>query len=761
MTARTYNPPWNGTEATEYFLDIIWATSNEATKNYYGCITPRDVYRNVFCDLGTEDSDLQSLESVADSNVWFCPALFWNDLDRKRTSISGTWVLWADIDTDIPMTLENLLTQVPMKPSIVVESSPGRFHVYWVLSDFLRNKELIQKYNTSISEWIQDADHSGWDAGQLLRLPFGVNAKPGRNNWKPGIVYTDATAVYNLDEIEGTLPEPSHDMWRYTSNTVDVCMPQTDVSWDDLPADLAPIHKQWLMSGAPRKQRSEAIYSVIRALDSHGVSPDNIAGYLYKSPFAQKYNHNESRITNEVSRVLSKSKDGTPPPLPKFKSQGTDDTITVSKKANTVPCLPDEFWESRESLRTLRQHAHSRCASADAVLGQVMARFVAMLDHNVKLDNGIGLAPLNMIVVSLAASGGGKGHSAAVSRDILTVPRRLRSTFEVEPFKDGLGIGTGEGIIEAFMDNVKEDGPDGKSVQIRKQARHNAFFSAEEGQQVATIMERKGATLATSLCSAWKGETMGMANASKETSRQVEDGSYNLGVVMGFQLHTVTPILELVGLGLPQRILWVSANDSSVPEEAVEPPDHVLPRLLYNPQGNITFSQTIRNELRRRVWLQVTGQVEAELIRSHEPLQLCKLAGVLALFEGRTHVDTDDWDLAKLMYETSLTVHDKAWQFYRTEQWKKQEAQAQEKISRELQMHDKKTNAEKDNTRVAKLIVKYLLEGPTTKGNVRRRLPQKDRSNFEAALSQAFRDGWVEEDGKSLRIVPENTQDIS
>ncbi len=185
------------TVTVETFLDYVWRPDDPISQNYYGCITPQDVYRNVFCPLGTTDTDSSAFEQVAEWDVWFCPALFWNNQDRTRANIAGTWVLWVDVDNpyeDKPETLDSLLKRLPLPPTFVVESSKGRFHVYWCLSEFLREKEQIQKLNTALSEAIKNADGSGWDAGQLLRLPLGTNTKETANGHKPVVVYMDTDA---------------------------------------------------------------------------------------------------------------------------------------------------------------------------------------------------------------------------------------------------------------------------------------------------------------------------------------------------------------------------------------------------------------------------------------------------------------------------------------------------------------------------------------------------------------------------------------
>jgi hypothetical protein len=99
---------------------------------------------------------------------YFVPALLGRQ-DRKKESVRHSGCLWVDFDMDVDLSALN------PPPSAVVRTSADRCHAYWFLNDpettinlELLNRRLSYTYN---------ADRSGWDAAQLLRLPFGVNAK--------------------------------------------------------------------------------------------------------------------------------------------------------------------------------------------------------------------------------------------------------------------------------------------------------------------------------------------------------------------------------------------------------------------------------------------------------------------------------------------------------------------------------------------------------------------------------------------------------
>lgn len=104
-------------------------------------------------------------------NVYFCPQLL-RSAARKKDNVSICTAAWADLDECDP---SNML----VKPTITVESSPLRYQAYWVFEDN-QNAEPAQDISKRIAYYhsFQGADRSGWDLTQLLRVPGTFNKKP-------------------------------------------------------------------------------------------------------------------------------------------------------------------------------------------------------------------------------------------------------------------------------------------------------------------------------------------------------------------------------------------------------------------------------------------------------------------------------------------------------------------------------------------------------------------------------------------------------
>ncbi len=548
--------------------------------------------------------------------------------------------------------------------------------------------------------------------------------------------------IYRVTDVQRAVPEPKSTAWRITDNSVDVSMPSKAVTWEELPDSLPETHKRMLVDGFTNglQSRSEARYSAIMALADAGVEPNNIAGFLYNSPLAANLNKNQSRITGEVSRVLSKkkNKDGTPPSLPTFANKGP------KRETVTTPLISQDFWTARPLLDNIRQYAYSMMACPDAVLAQILSRFASMMDSEVKLQTGIGAATMNFLTIVLAHSGGGKGLSGKAAKHKLTPPARLCAAYQKTPYFDGIGIGTGEGLIQAYLGSVKETDDDGKPITLQnKQVRRNVYFDVDEGAQMAVIMERPGSILAPTLCTMWSGNAAGQANAREDTTRFLDEGTYALGASMCFQYETVAPLLDKIGIGLPQRVFWASCSDPNIPLDPPEAQSAPLPNVLYSPHGDITYADTVKREIRVKVHALSTGSNHRENIRSHEPLMRCKLSAMLALFEGRSHVDEEDWRLSGLLYDNSVNVYNSVIEFREGEASKRKEAYRQDQVEMAEMTAVAKRQSPDNSERVARNLYKYTAAGVTTKSHLKSRMANRDRHLYSLALQYAIQKGWV------------------
>lgn len=341
--------------------------------------------------------------------------------------------------------------------------------------------------------------------------------------------------------------------------------------------------------------------------------------------------------------------------------------------------LPPEFWAARPKLEFIRRYANSRGASPEAVFCGGLAILASRLPNACRVDTGM-LKPLslNMMVAAVGPPGFGKTSGADMARHL------LQGRIEL----DELALSTGEGIAEAYMVEQKLD-PDqsdwsaggqggvtkagrGRSLTVRKQGHWNAMFVLDEGEAMFREFERDGAKLGPILRSAWMGNFIGAQNADRSRTRKVHD--FCLGLMVGFQPTTALPLLRDVLTGTPQRFLWCDVTNPNIPDQQPQPLQGVLqwqrPELgqtitsgLYDQAtGQWRVTMSVHPQISRGLWdLHVAknrGEVQVDVHDAQKPTMMVKLAGLLAVLDGRVRLELEDWELARIVWDYSASVRD-------------------------------------------------------------------------------------------------------
>jgi hypothetical protein len=437
--------------------------------------------------------------------------------------------------------------------------------------------------------------------------------------------------------------------------------------------------------------------------------------------------------------------------------------------------IPEEFWAARPELRHIRQAGHSRTRSGDVALLSVLTRLSSLVSHRIRADTGIaGFASLNLFGGIIGPSGIGKSTGVEVADRLMPAP------FDLD-FRDGLPLGSGEGLAEVFMGIVEEETGEVRkgrggvetpvTVTVRKQVRHNAYFYVDEGATITRLMkERSGSTLGETLRSAAVGQTLGQTNASKDTSRYIPSGSYSLGLLVGFQPETVAPLFEEVAEGTPQRFVWVQVIDPSIPDVPPPWPGELTAwrEAATAPAGDeasryvlVSFDESIKAELRAADLAKVRGHLdpaEFNQLDSQAPVMRVKLASLLAILSGRRHVNPEDWRLAQLLWEASCATRDAVLEYSAAQRRAEHERRTVARIEEEVRVDHAKQLAEvaRADRAVERLALRLGAlvheQGPQTRKSVRARTAGRDKKYLPDAVAYAVLREWVVE--AEGRFVP-------
>lgn len=250
-------------------------------------------------------------EMSAIHNVYFCAQLL-GSKSRTKETVQTCTAAWADLDTCNP---DNLL----VKPSIVVESSPGRWQAYWVFEDIVDPFEAeglcrrIAYYHA-----YQGCDRSGWDLTQLLRVPFTPNHKylPA-----PMVVIQDATrAKYRLSDFDGypTIAKAAPDEFPFPTDFGKVT--STDVF--ERYAEQLPVHAQDYFMKEPSGDWSKPLWALEMLCFEASMTREEV--YIVCTDAAcNKYKRDgkdPKNLWNEVCKAFVRNKENRlllkPPPDP-------------------------------------------------------------------------------------------------------------------------------------------------------------------------------------------------------------------------------------------------------------------------------------------------------------------------------------------------------------------------------------------------------------------------------------------------------------
>jgi len=312
--------------------------------------------------------------------------------------------------------------------------------------------------------------------------------------------------------------------------------------------------------------------------------------------------------------------------------------------------LPAEFWASRPVLGLIRQAAHFRVRSADAVLLCVLARVALLTSPTIALPAiAGGRASLNFLGGIVSSSGGGKTTADVVAGELLPVEQRKDIVVH--------SLGSGEGAIEGYFEMVDEE-IDGKKRKVKKQTKVGAMYMLDEGQALAEMGGRSGATLLPTLRSAWSGSMLGQANATVETHRKIPAHKYRFVLLAGFQPEYASGLIADAAGGTPQRFVFAHGVDSTIPNEPIEWPGEIdwRPPGSYAGGIDIDFEPSIAAEIRSRALMRQQGKWEPDPLDSHADLARMKMAALLAILDGRLYVEPEDWELAGMIMRSSAAV---------------------------------------------------------------------------------------------------------
>lgn len=314
-------PPEGAASVSFQFFDTLFPTTGSGRHQGYVVLAmfPSGVFSP---DEGPTQIEWFAWPSQKDQLVAYCLANNESDIYtsaalykergkemRRADNIVHQWAVYADADS-----LD--LRKVKAEPTMVVQTSPGRHHTYWV-TETDDPTRLVNISRAIAYTHAQDGcDKGGWDAGQLLRVPGTTNNKYN--------TFDGSSFEVNIKKIG--------DPWDIKK--LEEIYPPVDAPPETAVEDMPP-ESEWLKSPAVEKEIQEiftyspdiedlhdkkfpedadwsgVMWRFLSMLARYGASR-NAAMYLaWEAPFNKnrgiraKDRADEGKLWNEVCRVYS------------------------------------------------------------------------------------------------------------------------------------------------------------------------------------------------------------------------------------------------------------------------------------------------------------------------------------------------------------------------------------------------------------------------------------------------------------------------
>jgi hypothetical protein len=167
----------DGKQLRVQFLDYLFGENKG-----YICVATANLakanFQQKFFEWPTQRPNISEyIENVyLDSHVWFGVCLLSQPERRKEFCLPSSFA-WADLDLVAPDSTAFVgFGGVVPAPTAVVESSPNRYQAFWRISGEPIPPDVAEDYSRRIA-YASDADKTGWDMVQLLRVPWTYNLK--------------------------------------------------------------------------------------------------------------------------------------------------------------------------------------------------------------------------------------------------------------------------------------------------------------------------------------------------------------------------------------------------------------------------------------------------------------------------------------------------------------------------------------------------------------------------------------------------------
>lgn len=356
----------------------------------------QDHYFEYVGDRPLEDVVQYLAEHVIQGDLYFCPTVLVAP-KRVKANIQVSHVLWSDLDECDPALLR-------VEPTLLIQSSPGRWQAYWMLDKYIPAQEA-EALNRRIAyaHAPAGADKSGWDLTQYLRIPQTRNFKRMPAVDTVRVVGGDTSARYSVSDfdvypvVEGTEvdipPFPAEDAFP------------KETSEELLDVWKTSIHPRayQLYGRTPKDDWSNALWQLELMLFDMGATPVEVfhiaAGSACNKYIRDGHTNWKELLWAEVHKA-KKHVDNRTFAIAELDNAGVWEfkdkrllTSAEATEAELTPCFIDDYVEWAKAVGDAAPQYH--IAGAFTILS-------SLLSSAVRLPTSFGMVLPNMWFMILA-----------------------------------------------------------------------------------------------------------------------------------------------------------------------------------------------------------------------------------------------------------------------------------------------------------------------------------------------------------------------
>lgn len=248
---------------------------------------------------------LAAAEKYSGEDLYFAISSYGQEYRRKDDPVARTRVVYADVDGQNP-------DDFRLAPSILVESSPGHYHAYWLLNEPV-DTATASDLSTRIAK-AHGLDASSGIQTKLLRVPGSVNSKYGKPTQV--LAHRVTNGSYTPEQIASIYQPVATADYDSVELSTPAAWPDYFDVLDKIPAD---DRIQFLMEWDKRTaddpdKRSERRFELIRLLmEKSDLTPEEIAVVVWRAPVSDHFREQNRGIDDlyrfDVAKALGKQVD--------------------------------------------------------------------------------------------------------------------------------------------------------------------------------------------------------------------------------------------------------------------------------------------------------------------------------------------------------------------------------------------------------------------------------------------------------------------